>query len=416
MRSLELFTGAGGLALGLERAGFQHIALVEKDPYSCDTLRANSDVSVDAWPVYEMPVEEFNFQPYVGRVDLLAGGPPCQPFSIGGKHKGDEDKRNMFPQVFRAIRELAPPAILLENVRGLTRKSFKPYFDYIILQLQHPIVTRRSGEDWIDHKRRLQTLDEMNSDDDLTYDVWFKLVDCVNFGVPQHRHRVFIVGFRSDLKLMWNWPRETHSELALLHAQWVDYSYWKEHGIMKYPPIPDKLRVKIRCLDRLLIPPTGQRWRTVRDALRDLGDPINGTPRPHIANHVGIPGARSYKGHTGSDLDNPAKTLKAGDHGVPGGENTLRLNNSTLRYFTVRESARLQTFPDDYVFNSSRTESMRQIGNAVPVIAGEIIARGIHSSLLRAGAQENVIGESVEATGPENILSLPYVEMRRQRG
>ncbi len=408
MRSLELFTGAGGLALGIERAGFRHVALVEKDTHSCNTLRANSGVSVEPWPVYEGPVEEFNFQSYVGRVELLAGGPPCQPFSIGGKHKGDEDRRNMFPQIFRAIRELAPPAILLENVRGLTRENFRSYFDYIILQLQYPMLIIKPDEYWVEHKERLLKFHDVKKDGDLIYDIWFKVIDCVNFGVPQHRYRVFIVGFRRDLNIIWNWPHETHSELALLYAQWVDHSYWKEHSVTKYPQIPERIRPKIRRLDRFLIPPIEQRWRTVRDALHGLDEPIDGIAHPHLANHVGIPGARAYKGHTGSDLDCPAKTLKAGDHGVPGGENTLALSNGTVRYFTVRESARLQTFPDNYIFNSSRTESMRQIGNAVPVVVSEHIARHIRKALLKAS-----IGTDIERES-ENFLVLSQVEALQQ--
>jgi DNA (cytosine-5)-methyltransferase 1 len=416
MRSLELFTGAGGLALGIERAGFRHMALVEKDPHSCNTLRINSGVSVEAWPVYEMPVEQFDFQPYAGHVELLAGGPPCQPFSIGGKHKGDEDKRNMFPQIFRAIRELAPPAILLENVRGLTRESFRSYFDYIILQLQHPTIILKPNESWIEHKTRLQDIHEASSDDGLVYNISFKVIDCVNFGVPQRRHRVFIVGFRQDLNVFWNWPRENHSELALLYAQWVDYSYWREHGISKYPSIPDNLRAKVQRLERLIISPIGKRWRTVRDALLGLEDPIDGVPHPNITNHVGIPGARSYKGHTGSDFDGPAKTLKAGDHGVPGGENTLVLDDGSVRYFTIRESARLQTFPDEYLFGGSRTESMRQIGNAVPVIVGEMIARQIRTALLEVGVREYVVGESVNTMETENLLLFPPAGATLRRG
>ena len=100
-----------------------------------------------------------------------------------------------------------------------------------------------------------------------------------------------------------------------------------------------------------------------------------------IPNHVGIPGARSYKGHEGSRYDEPAKTLKAGGHGVPGGENMLLRDDGTVRYFTVRESARLQTFPDTYVFSGSRSEAMRQIGNAVPVVVAELLARKLHALL-----------------------------------
>ena len=98
-------------------------------------------------------------------------------------------------------------------------------------------------------------------------------------------------------------------------------------------------------------------------------------------NHVLITGARSYHGHTGSPLDEPSKTLKAGDHGVPGGENTVVMENEAVRYLTVREAARLQTFPDEYFFPCAWTESMRQIGNAVPVKLAEIVARSIHDHL-----------------------------------
>jgi DNA (cytosine-5)-methyltransferase 1 len=400
MDSLELFTGAGGLALGLERAGFRHVALIERDAHACHTLRANSGISVDAWPVFEMPVEEFDFKPYVGRVDLLAGGPPCQPFSIGGKHKGDEDTRNMFPQVVRAIRELAPPAILIENVRGLLRENFKPYFEYIILQLQYPTLQLMPKESWTEHKARLQDMRDSGKYVDLAYDVYYKLINCVDYGVPQHRYRVFIVGFRHDYMIRWQWPRENHSKQALLYAQWVDGTYWREHGLIERPSIPEKIRPYINRLERLLISPSGLRWRTVRDALQGLEIPRDDLPHPHIMNHVGIPGARSYKGHTGSNIDEPAKTLKAGDHGVPGGENTLCLEDETVRYFTVRESARLQTFPDTYVFGSSRTESMRQIGNAVPVVMGGILAASIRSALLGAGLQEKMQAPDMLQTTP----------------
>jgi DNA (cytosine-5)-methyltransferase 1 len=122
-------------------------------------------------------------------------------------------------------------------------------------------------------------------------------------------------------------------------------------------------------------------WRTVRDAISDLPHPENIDLASSIPNHVYIPGARSYPGHTGSPLDEPAKTLKAGVHGVPGGENMLVQPSGEVRYFTVREAARLQTFPDDYYFPCSWGESMRQIGNAVPVHLAYIIASSINKHL-----------------------------------
>ena len=119
-------------------------------------------------------------------------------------------------------------------------------------------------------------------------------------------------------------------------------------------------------------------WRTVRDALIGLPDPeINPDRSTRILNHRFQPGARSYYGHTGSPLDEPAKTLKAGVHGVPGGENMLLRPDGTIRYFTVRESARLQTFLDDFLFHGSWTETMRQLGNAVPVMLADVIGSDV---------------------------------------
>ena len=118
----------------------------------------------------------------------------------------------------------------------------------------------------------------------------------------------------------------------------------------------------------------------MRDALVGLPDP-QAPEASRIANHRFQPGARKYPGHTGSDLDTPSKTLKAGDHGVPGGENMLAFPDGEVRYFTVRESARLQTFPDWYIFQSSWTESMRQIGNAVPVRLATVIGASVAHTL-----------------------------------
>jgi DNA (cytosine-5)-methyltransferase 1 len=123
---------------------------------------------------------------------------------------------------------------------------------------------------------------------------------------------------------------------------------------------------------------------TVRDAISDLPKPVakRTSDEPGLT-HFSISGARTYVGHTGSPLDEPAKTLKAGVHGVPGGENMLALPDGSVRYFTIRESARLQSFPDEFVFPNSWTESMRQIGNAVPVRLSESIAHKLKSTLLR---------------------------------
>jgi DNA (cytosine-5)-methyltransferase 1 len=166
---------------------------------------------------------------------------------------------------------------------------------------------------------------------------------------------------------------------ALVNAQYAEQSYWQEHGISA-KPTPTSLRPAVSRLSKCPLPAT-QRWRTVRDALADLPEPIEYKPTPLWDSHVGIPDARQYPGHTGSGPDWPAKTLKAGDHGNPGGENMLHREDGTVRYFTVREMARLQTFPDSWLFASSWTENRRQLGNAVPVEMARILGLRIFARL-----------------------------------
>ncbi len=384
MRSVELFAGAGGLAMGMSRAGFRHAAVVEWDHDACETFRHNQALhahDVDEWPLFEGDVREFDLAGVGRDVMVISGGPPCQPFSMGGKARGFRDERDMFPQAVRAVRELRPRAFIFENVKGLLRQSFASYFEYILLQLSHPELTRRKSETWDRHRSRLERHHTSNTER-ATYNVVFRLLNAANYGVPQRRERVFLVGFRSDLGIQWNFPEETHSENALLRDQWVTGEYWERHRVAKRnrPLLSPRLEGRIAKLREGAFFDAAFPWRTVRDAICGLPDPEK-NPRNGIPNHQFNPGARSYPGHTGSPLDEPAKTLKAGDHGVPGGENMLARLDGSVRYFTVREAARLQTFPDDYIFRGSWTETMRQLGNAVPVRLAEVIAGSVAETL-----------------------------------
>lgn len=412
MRSIELFSGAGGLALGTHRAGFQHLLVVERDRDACDTLRLNVQRCIEGvhWPVIEADVRNVDYTDYcaAGKVDLLAGGAPCQPFSLGGKHAGEADVRNMFPEVLRAVRAIRPRAILLENVRGILRENFRPYFEYILNQLRLPMLTQFPGETWWEHAERLSTIRHKRTHfpQDEQYLVSAELYNSADLGVPQERQRVFIVAFRCDLGIRWAFPAPMHTKEALLYAQYVDGSYWEEHGLSSQP-VPERFRRQVERLARLS-KPILQRWQTVRDALHDLPEPNNRNPHPLIDNHIGIPDARIYPGHTGSPWDWPAKAIKAGDHGNPGGENILRRDDGTVRYFTVRELARIQTFPDEWYFANSWTESRRQLGNAVPIAMAELIARHIYLSLAQVDTvahspdphallRDLVVGESLVA-------------------
>lgn len=414
--SVELFAGGGGLAMAVHNAAFRPLLVNELVRHACETLKGNRaelrgpEERIPArggrWPLIEGDVRDIDFTYLWDRVDLLAGGPPCQPFSLGGVAKGDEDKRNMFPEMFRAIREIQPKAVICENVRGLLRPSFRPYFDYIERELSQPFEERDAGSSWREHDEILRSrLAEEPLDPKRRYEVITTKVNAADYGVPQIRNRIIIVAFRSDLGVDLARFREAvqprYSETALTRSM-LDGSYWDRH-----PNVPDHVRRVV--MERLpVIPPEDDGklpWRTLRDAIRGIdGQP----PLPPVPwdkldrreynlggfmDHIGWPDARIYDGHTPNELDRPAKTVKAGVHGVPGGESVILTDDlipaSTTRskyayrhrYMTVRETARVMTFPDSWKLAGPRGEQMRQLGNAVPVALGEFFVRAIAAAL-----------------------------------
>lgn len=387
MKSLELFSGTGGLALGLSQAGFQHTALIEWDKSACDNLCRNSscfssDNSLHT-EVLRQDVRKVDFRTFEGKVRLVAGGPPCQPFSIGGRGLAQEDQRDMFPQAVRAIREIHPEVFVFENVKGLLRKSFSTYFNYILLQLQHPDVVCVEGAAWNEHLAVLERHHTSASHTGVDYHVTFRLLNAADYGVPQSRHRIVIVGFREDVDADWSFPAPTHSKESLQYEQWVSGSYWEKFNLPRPScnPLSTRQKAQVAYAYERDREKGIKAWSTVRGSL--VGLPAPALEESGCDNHVLRLGARSYPGHTGSRLDDVSKTIKAGAHGVPGGENMLMLDDGTLRYLTVRESARIQTFPDNYVFGASWTESMRQIGNAVPVLLAKKVGDSIYSHLCK---------------------------------
>ncbi len=385
MDAVELFAGAGGLGMGLSRAGFKPTRVVEWDRWCCNTLRANRHRAVAAlqhWPeTFPTDVRDVDFSDLEGKVTLVSGGPPCQPFSLGGRHRANADVRDMWSEAVRAVREMRPAAFIFENVKGLTRATFATYLQYIERQLSAPQVARYSQESWLDHLGRLEReFTGGRSDTADCYKVVYQVLNAADYGVPQRRERIVFVGFRGDLGVRWKFPEATHSQDALLWDQARVPTYWERHRV---PRIERSLGIRPHSRAMLLSArPVADAWRTVRDALQDLPDPERQGFNPvGITDHHFQAGARSYVGHTGSPLDEPAKTLKAGVHGVPGGENMLVRADGTVRYFTVREAARLQTFPDDFRLNGAWSEAMRQLGNAVPVDLAMVIGKDVHATL-----------------------------------
>ena len=189
---------------------------------------------------------------------------------------------------------------------------------------------------------------------------------------------MIIWGFRRDLDI--EPPRlvPTHSREALLRDQFINCHYWERHGIeafdhltKKDKPLLEKLRKDMTLLEFDTLLP----WRTVRDVIGDLPPPVNRGQEELFPNHIQHPGARVYPNHIGSFYDYPAKALKAGTHGTPGGENMLRSRNGEVRYFTTREAARIQTFPDKWIFHGAWGSCIRQMGNAVPVEIGRLLGK-----------------------------------------
>ena len=370
---LELFTGAGGLSLGLAAAGFIAEHLFEKNARACATLKANKERGAGVrGEVHSVDVRDVDWSKIPTPVRLLAAGPPCQPFSLAGNHKGDQDHRNEFPATLRAVRELRPEHVLLENVQGLVRPSFRKYFDYILLQLSFPSFAPLSAdEDWLAHLERLTCHADGRAPE---YIVRWRVLNAADYGVPQLRTRTVIIASRADRPVV-ELPAPTHSRTALLVDQAAG-TYWERHRLeapsQEGPRVdPEELR---RDPSASLLP-----WRTVRDALSDLRAP--GTTDADPLQHWIIPGARLYRGHRGSVLDWPSKTIKAGVHGVAGGENIVHLDDGSFRYFTLREMARIQGFPDTYAFEGPRSRIIGQIGNAVPFKLAEALGRQINAAI-----------------------------------
>jgi DNA (cytosine-5)-methyltransferase 1 len=452
--SVELFVGGGGLAMAVHQAGFRPLLFNEFNGHACETLEASArrTLGVDGFvrlavkgpdgplvrplppgegqpaPLYPGDVRDLDMRELEGKVDVLAGGPPCQPFSAGGVAKGDEDKRNMFPAMFRAVREIRPKAVICENVRGLLRPSFAEYFRYIQNELTLPFEERDDGGSWEDHNRHLLNilakLPEADRDA-AHYRVVKVAVNAADYGVPQVRNRVVLIAFRSDIPVNLeafekDVKARRFTETALLQSMKnEDGPYWQRHS-----DVPDLVRkrvsdqagVTLRKMKGKEEDPDIKPWRTLRDAIQGFGtgaeSPLPALPHVDlnrldekfdfgkeigVSDHIGWPGARIYTGHTPNELDRPAKTVKAGVHGVPGGESVMLLDSRYKdrsspdgwthhhRYMTVRETARVMTFPDEWLGSGPRGEQMRQLGNAVPVVLGEFFANAVADALAAAG-------------------------------
>lgn len=376
-QSVELFAGGGGMALGMREAGFKHTALVEWWAPAARVLRHNADLKPELWKPDQVIEEDVRKSLHQlgerGAVQLVAGGPPCQPFSLGGAHAGNTDDRNQFPAALDVVRRLHPELVIFENVPGLLRPGFEPYVDYVKAQLRHPdIVAKSSDELWHEHRGRINASREAPA-----YRVYQEQIDAADLGVPQSRKRVFIIGIRADVDNADTWQQleMSHSRDALLFDQFVTGKYWERHNL-EPQDVPLRLANAVKRL-RAIGPPGDRPWQTLRDVLSTIPEPSRGEDLPGWPNHLFIPGARTYAKHNGSPLDMPSKTIKAGVHGVAGGEAMLRELDGTVRYLTIREAAMIQGFPQDYEFPGPRSRVMGVIGNAVATHVAASLGRAL---------------------------------------
>ena len=214
------------------------------------------------------------------------------------------------------------------------------------------------------------------------YRVLSRAVNAADYGAAQKRHRAIFIGVATEFGEAWNFPEATHSQDALAWAKHVDLSYWKRHDARRVrAPSSASEALALKRVTALNEAPAQKPWLTVRDAIGDLPPP---TKSEFVAGHWQHPGAKAYRNHTGSCMDEPAKALKAGDHGVPGGENMLVNRWGNVRYFTVREMARLQGFPDDFAVSGSWKAATRQLGNAVPTAMAERMGSAVKKILASA--------------------------------
>lgn len=325
--SVELFAGAGGLALGMEKAGFRHIMLNEIDHDACSTLRRNRP----EWNVVEQDVRTLSFKDFYGKVDFLSGGFPCQAFSYAGKQGGFNDTRGtLFFELARAVDEIRPKVFMGENVKGL---------------LAH------------DGGRTLDTIKNVIAELGYTL-VEPRVLKAIFYQVPQKRERLMLIAIRNDLakKAEFKWPATYHRIMTLRDAFFKGELYDSNVPLsagQKYTPKKQKVMEMV---------PMGGYWR-------DL--PVD-VQKDYMGGSYILEGGKTGMARRLS-LDEPSLTLTC----APAQKQTERCHPTETRPLTVREYARIQTFPDEWSFSGSLGSQYRQIGNAVPVNLAYAVGRSL---------------------------------------
>lgn len=352
--NVELFAGAGGLAIGMEMAGFRHVLLNEIDHDACSTLRTNRP----QWNVVEADVHCIDFSPLHGRVDLLTGGFPCQAFSFAGNKGGFNDTRGtLFFELARAVKQIAPRVFLCENVRGLASHDGGKTLAVIrntIAELGYTLVEPR-------------------------------ILAAIKYRVPQKRERIFLVAIRNDLAPLatFRWPAPYHRLLTLRDAFFAGELYPTDVPPSAGQSYPEKKR---RVLEQV---PMGGDWR-------DLPEQV---AKDYMGGSYHLGGGKTGMARRLS-LDEPSLTLTC----APAQKQTERCHPTETRPLTIREYARIQTFPDEWTYCGNTASQYKQIGNAVPCNLAHAVGRSLVRLLndLEAASPQTI-------TDAEESNSLPVV-------
>ncbi len=325
--SIELFAGGGGLALGMEKAGFRHVLLNEFDKSACATLRRNRP----GWNVVEGDIHGVSFKDYEGKVDFLSGGFPCQAFSYAGNKGGFEDARGtLFFELARAVKEVKPKVFMGENVKGLYTHDNGHTFEVIksvISDLGYTLVEPR-------------------------------VLKAIQYQVPQKRERLILIAIRNDLadKVTFRYPSPFNRVVTLRDA------FFK--GILYDCDVPESIGQKYPQRKKEIMEqvPMGGNWKDLPDELQ----------REYMKGSYFLGGGKTGIARRLS-LDEPSLTLTC----APAMKQTERCHPTETRPLTVREYARIQTFPDDWEFCGNMTAQYKQIGNAVPVNLAAAVGRSL---------------------------------------
>ncbi len=330
---IELFAGAGGLALGFEKAGFHSVLLNEIDKYACQTLRHNRP----NWNVIESSIHEIDFTQYRHQVDVVSGGFPCQAFSYAGLGNGFADTRGtLFFEFARAVQEIQPKILVAENVKGLvnhddgktlaTIKNVIAELDYILIEPQ--------------------------------------VLKAIYYQVPQKRERLFLIAIRKDLiqHISFEYPQPSAEIYTMRDAMFAGRLYDTDVPKSEGQIYPAK---KKAVLDLV---PAGGYWRDLPDAIQ----------REYMKKSYFLGGGKTGMARRLS-WDEPSLTLTCS----PAQNQTERCHPEETRPLTVREYARIQTFPDHWQFMGSMTNQYKQIGNAVPVNLAYAVAQQVRKALMQ---------------------------------